>query len=89
MARRVEDLSGERALAGCATIKYGGEKPWQQWAKALKSQVLPQQHPAGAGSQAGSWDPLDPWQDDGGRIYSTAMMCLSLEHVYRAEAISR
>ena len=27
----------------------------------------------------GSWDPVDPWSPDGGRIYATAMATLALE----------
>jgi hypothetical protein len=26
----------------------------------------------------GSWDPLDPWGPEGGRVYSTALMTLCL-----------
>jgi hypothetical protein len=27
----------------------------------------------------GSWDPADAWAPEGGRIYSTTLMCLCLE----------
>ena len=31
----------------------------------------------------GSWDPKDPWGEEGGRVYSTALMTLCLEVYYR------
>ena len=31
----------------------------------------------------GSWDPLDPWGEEGGRVYSTALMVLCLEVYFR------
>jgi hypothetical protein len=37
------------------------------------------QRSAKDGDRAGSWDPLDPWALDGGRIYSTAINVLALE----------
>ncbi len=31
---------------------------------------------------AGSWDPVDPWGGDGGRIYSTALAVMALQALY-------
>ena len=36
----------------------------------------------------GSWDNIDPWGPDGGRVYSTAAMALCLEVWYRYERVS-
>ena len=33
-------------------------------------------------SFAGSWDPVAPWDEDGGRIYSTALAVLALQSLY-------
>ena len=34
----------------------------------------------------GSWDPLDPWGADGGRVYSTALLTMCVESLARAPA---
>lgn len=34
------------------------------------------------GPALGSWDTVDPWSDDGGRIYTTAMAVLALQCLY-------
>ena len=60
-----------------AMARVGGGA-WAQWRKALEAALLPSQHPAGSGARAGSWDPIDPWGEDGGRVYSTALMALAL-----------
>ena len=31
----------------------------------------------------GSWDPIGPWGQDGGRVYSTAMMAMCLQVYFR------
>jgi hypothetical protein len=60
-----------------AMARIGGDG-WRRWRAALDEALLKSQHPAGAGARAGSWDPIDPWGEDGGRIYSTALMALAL-----------
>ena len=40
------------------------------------------------GDEKGSWDPqVDPWGDQGGRVYSTAINTLCLEVYYRYDRI--
>jgi hypothetical protein len=62
-----------------ATFQVGGEA-WAKWNAALLDQVLPAQRldgdPCGF---RGSFDPIDPWGPDGGRVYSTAILTLALE----------
>jgi hypothetical protein len=70
---------------GC--FQLGGD-PWKKWNKALKDALLPNQCAGGAldGSPQdhdGSWNPDDVWGAWGGRVYSTALGCLSLEVYYR------
>ena len=65
-----------------AMFQLGGE-PWETWNEAIKTAVLDHQHTLEAECQYGSWDPLDPWSDAGGRIYATALNCLSMEVYYR------
>ena len=46
------------------------------------------QHQHTEGERAGSWDPqVDPWGHIGGRVYSTALMTLTLEAFYRYTAV--
>jgi hypothetical protein len=68
-----------------AMFQVGGQH-WKAWSEALGEAVLGNQHPVGSGSRAGSWDPVDPWGPDGGRVYSTALMTLTLEAYYRHRA---
>jgi hypothetical protein len=65
-----------------AMFQVGG-RPWDVWNKAMDKAIVRHQHMRGSGSRAGSWDPLDPWGADGGRIYSTALMTMCLEVYYR------
>lgn len=62
-----------------AMWQLGGER-WTRWRTALDKAVLPAQRKDGdpCGSR-GSWDPVGPWGRDGGRVYSTALMALTLE----------
>jgi hypothetical protein len=48
--------------------------------------VANQRREAGV-DEHGSWDPVDPWSAEGGRVYSTAICCLSLESYYRMDSL--
>lgn len=63
-----------------AMYQYGG-KLWEAWSKKLSAAAGRSQ--CKDGNAKGSWDPVDPWGDDGGRVYATAMMALCLEAHYR------
>jgi hypothetical protein len=65
-----------------ALFQVGGRK-WDLWSKAMDSAIVKHQHPKGSGVRKGSWDPLDPWGPDGGRVYATALMTMALEVYYR------
>jgi hypothetical protein len=65
----------------CGTLglsHLGGPK-WKKWFDAFWKAAANHQHPKGSGARTGSWNPLDPWGPDGGRVYSTALMTLALE----------
>ena len=47
----------------------------------MKKAVLESQRKDG--DAKGSWDPVGPWGYSGGRVYSTALMTMCLEIVYR------
>ena len=45
-------------------------------------------HQIKQGEMSGSWDPaLDPWGDEGGRVYSTAILALLMEVYYRYDTV--
>lgn len=54
---------------------------WRQWNDAMKKTLLTSQRKTG--SVAGSWDPLDQFGRQGGRIYTTALAICTLEVYYR------
>ena len=56
--------------------QVGGEER-KAWNAKLEEAILPRQRTERA--RAGSWDPIDPWAPEGGRIYSTAILVLCLE----------
>ena len=50
----------------------------------LETSVVKNQHRAAAEKNLlGSWDPIGAWGEDGGRVYSTAILVLTLEAYYR------
>jgi hypothetical protein len=61
-----------------ATFQAGGES-WQEWNRAMKPAIVDRQRSETDACTEGSWDPEDPWAPEGGRVYSTAVMCLCLE----------
>ncbi len=65
-----------------ALFQVGGRK-WDLWSKAMDAAIVRHQHKKGSGARTGSFDPLDPWGPDGGRIYATALMTMALEVHYR------
>jgi hypothetical protein len=70
-----------------AMFQVGGDA-WRQWSRALGQAVHTSQRTDGDPCQyQGSWDPIDPWGPDGGRVYSTALMCLCLEVTYRYDRV--
>jgi len=64
-----------------ACIAAGGQE-WERWDTALKAALLKHQHRKGSGARTGSWDPVGPWGPDGGRVYSTAILALTLQSYY-------
>lgn len=63
-----------------AMYQYGGTN-WDQWSKAVNKAVIEKQRTDG--NFKGSWDPVGAWGADGGRVYSTAILVLTLEAYYR------
>jgi hypothetical protein len=73
--------------ATLAIFQIGGDL-WQKWEKALDSSMVANQRMEGTYCAfKGSWDPVDPWGPDGGRVYSTAILCMCLEVIYRYDKV--
>jgi hypothetical protein len=54
---------------------------WQEWNAALRDMVVNSQ--IKDGHMAGTWNPVDNWEQKGGRLYATSMKLLLLEIYYR------
>jgi len=66
-----------------ALFQMGGTH-WTEWQKKLESAVVKHQHRDRTRKNLyGSWDPKCAWGEDGGRVYSTAILTLTLEAYYR------
>ena len=61
----------------------GGGDVWRKWNAAMKTAIVDHQRHEKDRCERGSWDPEDPWAPEGGRVYATALMTLSLEVYYR------
>ncbi|OHB76885.1 MAG: hypothetical protein A2Z34_10115 [Planctomycetes bacterium RBG_16_59_8] len=49
----------------------------------MKDALIKNQNKRTDGDKWGSWEPLDRWSPKGGRVYATAINCLTLEVYYR------
>ena len=69
---------------GTLAMYQVGGRAWQKWSRAMPSAMVETQRLDGdVCRHKGSWDPAGAWGAVGGRVYSTAMMCLCLEVNYR------
>ena len=62
---------------GTVALRLQGGPTWTKWWKALRTVALPSQRRDN--NFTGSWDPTDAWGEDGGRIATTAFLCLALQ----------
>jgi hypothetical protein len=68
-----------------AMYQVGGAD-WREWKRAMEDAIVENQRQEGC--ERGSWDPQrDPWGDNGGRVYSTALLTLCLEVFYRYDSV--
>jgi hypothetical protein len=65
-----------------AMFQVGGDR-WNKWNAAMKTSLLDHQRLEKDRCEYGSWDPVDPWSGEGGRVYATAINCLTMEVYYR------
>jgi hypothetical protein len=72
-----------------ALFQMGGPH-WTDWRDKIEIAVVRNQHrDKGKPNQYGSWDPIDVWGEDGGRVYSTAMLTLTLQANYRYTKLAK
>jgi hypothetical protein len=78
---------GTYALYQCNTPEIPkGKAAWKAWEDTLIETIAEHQHREG--ERKGSWDPQeDPWGRDGGRVYSTAILALTMEVFYRYDSV--
>lgn len=67
-----------------AMFQYDGPAGpgWTKWNAAMKTALVKNQN-GGGSCKSGSWEPVDRWSCEGGRVYATAINCLTLEVYYR------
>lgn len=56
---------------------------WKKWNEKLKGALLDKQNKTKGDCRHGSWEPIDRWSSEGGRVYTTATGALTLEVYYR------
>jgi hypothetical protein len=72
-----------------ALYQVGGPQ-WTAWQKRLEPAVLQHQHrDRQLPNLLGSWDPVCAWGEDGGRVYSTAILALTLQANFRYTRLVR
>ena len=72
-----------------ALFQMGGSQ-WAEWQKKLEVAVVKNQHLDKAKKNLyGSWDPKCAWGEDGGRVYSTATLVLTLQAMHRYTRLVR
>lgn len=66
-----------------------GDEYWKKWEKAMGDSLIQSQRSEGDETTAtyGSWDSHSCWGIAGGRVYATAINCLTLEVYYRYEKV--
>jgi hypothetical protein len=78
---------GTYALYQCNTPEIPkGKAAWKAWEDTLIGTIAEKQQREG--ERKGSWDPqFDPWGREGGRVYSTAILALTMEVFYRYDSV--
>jgi hypothetical protein len=71
--------------ASLALFQFDGPSGtyWKQWNEKMKDSLVKNQNAMSTGCKYGSWEPIDRWSGEGGRVYSVAVNALTLEVYYR------
>jgi len=68
-------------------FQMGGDW-WEKWNATMRDKLVGEQVNAPGDARIdGSWEPITNGGKYGGRVYSTAMACLSLEVYYRYKRV--
>ena len=68
--------------ATLAMFQVGG-KHWDKWKAGMETAMVEHQRKdTDFCEYKGSWDPIDPWGLDGGRVYATALLAVVLSTYY-------
>src|SRR5687768_7096159 len=61
--------------ASLALFQYDGPKgaKWRSWNEPMKDALVKNQNVKSSGCRRGSWEPIDRWSCEGGRVYATAI----------------
>ncbi len=66
---------------GTRALKAGGlPAEWTAWKTEVTNALTKNQNPRSRGCRGGSWEPVDRWSGEGGRIYVTSMAVLTLHY---------
>jgi hypothetical protein len=76
-------------LATLALFQLDDAKLWGAWNARLKEALVPTQRRAADGCRAGSWETVDRWSGEAGRVYATALNAMTLQTYYRYRAAPR
>jgi hypothetical protein len=71
--------------ASLALFQFDGPSgaKWKSWNEDMKNALVRNQNVKSSGCKRGSWEPVDRWSCEGGRVYGTAINALTLEVYYR------
>jgi hypothetical protein len=71
--------------ASLALFQYDGPSGtfWKQWNERMKDCLVKNQNTHSTGCKSGSWETIDRWSGEGGRVYCVAINALTLEVYYR------
>ncbi len=69
-------------LASVAILRCDSPKK-KEWSKDLEGMLGKNQNPPTSGCRRGSWEPVDRWGAEGGRVYATATNVLSFRTYVR------
>jgi len=68
---------------GAQTMFQAGGEDWRAWSKPLTDVLISMQRRDQGRDERGSWDPSDVHASKGGRVFVTALNCMTLEVSYR------
>jgi hypothetical protein len=71
--------------ASLALFQFDGPSgpKWKAWNEDMKNSLVKNQNVSSTGCKSGSWETVDRWSGEGGRVYCTAINALTLEVYYR------